>query len=316
MRTFRLIGMALLAVVVGVGFIACGDDEEDEIIKDDNGIVTNQKKLREIKYTHDDSYNDSYGGGSTFTFLYDGEGRLTTAIKEYNNDDEEEEITRYFWDNNTITYNYGTYTLSDNLLREVDSRQLTYNSSKQLSRADLEYLYGGGSSDIYTWDGDKLVKYVEENRDSDGETNTYNYEYVYNGETCNGWFPNIEDESWNNVFEEEYVCYAHPELVGMRSNQLPAQILYKRIYKDEFYDERYQEVCKYESTSEGTWKLEYTLDKDRYVESCVMKYKEMTTTIYSFQDKNYDGVISDDERNVIEARITGDESITYNFTWE
>jgi hypothetical protein len=47
MKTFRLIGMALLAVVMCVNFTSCSDD--DDPIKNDDGIITNQKKLMEIK---------------------------------------------------------------------------------------------------------------------------------------------------------------------------------------------------------------------------------------------------------------------------
>lgn len=54
MKTFRLIGMALLAVVMCVNFASCSDD--DDPIKNDDGIITNQKKLMEIKETSDDGY--------------------------------------------------------------------------------------------------------------------------------------------------------------------------------------------------------------------------------------------------------------------
>ena len=41
MRTFRLIGMALLAVCVS--FASCSDDDEPS--KNDDGVITNQKLL-------------------------------------------------------------------------------------------------------------------------------------------------------------------------------------------------------------------------------------------------------------------------------
>ena len=58
MKTFRLIGMALLAVVMCVNFASCSDD--DDPIKNDDGIITNQKKLMEIKETSDDGYISIY----------------------------------------------------------------------------------------------------------------------------------------------------------------------------------------------------------------------------------------------------------------
>ena len=44
MQTFRLIGMALLAIVMCVNFTSCSDDEE-EPTKNDDGIISNQKQL-------------------------------------------------------------------------------------------------------------------------------------------------------------------------------------------------------------------------------------------------------------------------------
>ncbi|MFK1867229.1 hypothetical protein ACIXFO_16805 [Bacteroides fragilis] len=48
MKTFRLIGMALLAVVMCENFTSCSDDEEKPT-KNDDGVITNQKRLMEIK---------------------------------------------------------------------------------------------------------------------------------------------------------------------------------------------------------------------------------------------------------------------------
>ena len=45
MKTFRLIGMALLAVCVS--FASFSDDDEPS--KNDDGVITNQKQLMQIK---------------------------------------------------------------------------------------------------------------------------------------------------------------------------------------------------------------------------------------------------------------------------
>ena len=52
MRTFRLIGMALLAVVMCVNFTSCSDDDEPS--KNDDGVITNQKRLVEIRVTDEE----------------------------------------------------------------------------------------------------------------------------------------------------------------------------------------------------------------------------------------------------------------------
>lgn len=48
MKTFRFIGMALLAVVMSVNLTSCSDDDEPS--KNDDGIITNQKQLMQIKW--------------------------------------------------------------------------------------------------------------------------------------------------------------------------------------------------------------------------------------------------------------------------
>ena len=156
-----------------------------------------------------------------------------------------------------------------------------------------------------------MTKYIYKENNSE---NSYVYEYTYNGKTCKGWFPNIEDESWTPL-DDDYIFFAHPELIGMRTNQLPEQIFNKYTDKSEYYDEYYKETCKYEYTDEETTKFDYTLNKDGYLESCTVTYTSVETTKRSFTDKNGDGVITDDERNVTETR-TRTDIVIYTFKWE
>ena len=74
MRTFRLLGMALLAIVMCANFTACSSDD-DEVIKDDDGVITNQKKLVEIKSTIDD------GETTLWEYSYDTKGRLVSVTR-------------------------------------------------------------------------------------------------------------------------------------------------------------------------------------------------------------------------------------------
>lgn len=70
-----------------------------------------------------------------------------------------------------------------------------------------------------------------------------------------------------------------------------------------------------EYTDEETTKFDYTLNKDGYLESCTVTYTSVETTKRSFTDKNGDGVITDDERNVTETR-TRTDIVIYTFKWE
>ena len=46
----------------------------------------------------------------------------------------------------------------------------------------------------------------------------------------------MEDEGWD-ALDDDYIFFAHPELVGMRTNQLPEQIFSKDTEIYEYYDE-------------------------------------------------------------------------------
>ena len=69
MKTFRLIGMALLAVCVT--FASCSSDDE-ETTKNEDGIVTNQKRLVELRMTEENEV-------SITQYSYDSQGRLVSA---------------------------------------------------------------------------------------------------------------------------------------------------------------------------------------------------------------------------------------------
>lgn len=108
---------------------------------------------------------------------------------------------------------------------------------------------------------------------NDSKEETAVYEYTYSGKTCKGWFPNIEDEAWEPI-DDDCIFYAHPELVGMRTTQLPDQIYNK--------DDAYEMTIKYT----------YKMDKDGYVENCTViniekslsdNKTETDTTIYTLK---------------------------------
>lgn len=96
------------------------------------------------------------------------------------------------------------------------------------------------------------------------------HELSYSGKTCKGYLPIMV---WS-VDDLRPLLEAHPELAGMRCNQLPDKI--------------YSKEENYETTEQYS----YTFDKDGYVESCteVSTYKRLNnnetrteTTIYTFK---------------------------------
>lgn len=255
MRTFRLIGMALIAVLISVNFAACSSDDDE--IKDDDGVITNQKKLVEMK----EAYKD---GTNTMTFSYDSKGKLISIVeKDY--DSSQSDIVNITWGENTVKEsedgNSITYSINDGLVRtglESDgiNYSFAYNSSKQLTT----YQY---SDDRYsntrtlTWENGKVTK-IAYNKDIS--------EIAYSNQTCKGYFPIMA-----LMVEDDFkLMIAHPELLGMRSTLLPSQTTYK------------------EGNLEEKEEYTYKLDKDGYVESCTIISKrngstDTYTTNYTFK---------------------------------
>lgn len=268
MRIFKLIGMALLAVVMSVNFTSCSDD--DEPVKNDDGVITNQKQLVKLKMTDED-------GESVITeYSYDSKGKLLSANRIESNYSREYNIT---WGANKVIESTDedaiTYTLENGLIThtsdsdggDLDDTDFTYNANSQLVKFQSnidDYLFYDNIS--YTWQSEKLTKITSlDQNDKDKDV----YEFSYSGKTCKGYLPIMV---WN-VDDLRPLLEAHPELVGMRCNQLPDKIYSKDEYNEE------------------TELYTYTFDKDGYVESCteVSTYKRLDnnetrteTTIYTF----------------------------------
>ena len=255
MRTFRLIGMALLAMCVN--FTACSSDD-DEIIKDDDGVITNEKKLVEVKEAYED-------GTNVMTFSYDSKGKLISIVeKDY--DSSKSDIINITWGENTVKESSNgesiTYSLTDGLVRsgsESDGRDYSfaYNSSKQLTTYQYSDEYDSNTKTL-TWENGKVTKMTYDKEISN---------ITYSNQTCKGYFPLMV-----LMVEDDFkVMLAHPELLGMRNNQLPSQANSKDNYE--------------ESKDEFTYKL----NKDGYVESCTVISKrsgyttDTYTTTYTFK---------------------------------
>lgn len=266
MKTFRLIGMAIWAMVMCVNFTACSSDMP-ELERDENGIITNQKRLVEQRRTDDD------GCLNITKYSYDNKGKLLSVNyigADYDN------IYTFTWGADRIIKSRGRsatiFTLEGGLITSLsdDGGTFSYNVNKQLT--EFQYMDGNYKNiQSYTWEGEKLTKIVHtETADYNQHTDEYIYELSYSGKHCKGYLPimilNVEDDY--RLWE------AHPELIGMRCTQLPDEMHIK--------DNRYQ----YDESVQYA----YTFDKDGYVESCteVTIYKDayntsINTTIYTFK---------------------------------
>ncbi|MBR4995350.1 MAG: hypothetical protein IKY82_04750 [Alistipes sp.] len=264
MKTFRLVGAALLAVLMCVNFTSCSkdDDANTETGGNENGnggaVVVSEKKLTKI--TCKDNVWDA-----TYIFSYDSEGRLKTAT--YNETDGESAYNfdyQYIWGDDAIvvkekfSYPDGTtstdsysFTLKDGLVQSSSSEYQNgtyfYNSSNRFIKA--EYDRKDYSINV-VWDKDKIVSVKH------SDTYSSYYTTITYGETCKkGYLPLIVD-----IIDLGYILFmAHPEIAGLRTNQLP------NTYTSEDFD-----IC-----------ATYEFDKDGYISKIKETDEDGDVTTYT-----------------------------------
>lgn len=240
-----MFGKLALAVLVCTGFVACGSDDDETT--NPNGGVIGGKKITML--VHEQK-------GLTLTFDYDSEGKLVMAS-------ENDRKLEYTWSDDAIDYtiNWGklrSYVLKNNLVQKDmtndGSDYFYYNSAGQLKKWSPD-----GDLISLKWDGDKLTSVT-----SYEEDNTFEYKQTitYNGCCKAGYNPLIV-----NIVCDDELTYAHPELFGLRSTQLPSSITTEseevwietgtRNYEYEFDEAGYitKIVGKVESEIVETWNI-------------------------------------------------------------
>ncbi len=231
-----MFGKLVLAVLVCTGFVACSSDDDETT--NPNGGVIGGKKITMLVHEQEDL---------TLTFDYDSEGKLVMAS-------ENDRKLNYTWSDDAIDYtiNWGklrSYELKNNLVQKDmandGSDYFYYNSARQLKKWSPD-----GDLISLTWDGDKLTSvtsYDEDNSLEAKQTITY-------GGCCNaGYNPLIVDIVCEG---SDIIAYAHPELFGLRSTQLPSSITTE---SDEVWIET------------GTRNYEYEFDEAGYITKIVGK---------------------------------------------
>lgn len=128
MKTLRLVGMALVAVLMCVNLAACSDDEESE----ETSIVGTWK------------YSSSYEGNGTFTFKSNGslvwdDGEETTSNHTYTltgselkiifNDNDDYTLGTFTMNGKNATYKYNWYDCESN--EKYTSSECTMTLTKQ-----------------------------------------------------------------------------------------------------------------------------------------------------------------------------------------
>ncbi len=258
MKTFRLVSVALFAALMCANFASCSKDDDgantDGGGNDEGGnqeVTVSEKKL--VKMVSNEE---------TYTFSYDNEGRLCSAteIDIYSNTTDKYEY-QFIWGDDTIMvkekydneWSSYTLTLKNGLVRssEYGNATIYYNSSNRFIRS--EEVTDEINIDAI-WDKDKFVS-VERYFRNDSFTE-YKASLTY-GETCKkGYFPLIPEMI---DFDCNILFMAHPEIAGMRTNQLPNT-----------YSPDDEEIS-----------LTYEYDKEGYISKIKYEYEDGNVVTYT-----------------------------------
>ncbi|MBP3551068.1 MAG: hypothetical protein J6J57_05430 [Alistipes sp.] len=263
MKKLGFIGMAVMAMLVSANLSSCSKEDGNS-----SGFVNKYANEKKITKIVSESVTYAQTSRTTTTFKYDSNGRLIETIDEYkgpNNQEESRGIAQYTWTNTAVIYteeyeikstHHGNFTetykfkygLSNGLVRSVDygdgdSENLSYNED---GRYDNE--------GTWEWNGDKLICVLGD----------YKVLYTY-GEPCkSGYYYPIADIDASALF------LAHPELLGVRTKQLPVSCKGSGYYA--------QDVSPYTST------YEYEFDTEGYIIKTIVTRKFDNGSIHTFTD--------------------------------
>lgn len=241
MKTLRLVGMALFAVLMCVNFAACSKEELPQY-----DLTIGEKKLTRIEAK---GYNDS----SVWDFSYDSEGKLLEVT--FTKGGKQVRKSKYVWESNAIRRvnedNERKYTLRNGLIQGWGGQfEITYRDTgrpKQFENRTFLWNDNGGlsrvSDELYNTSGNKIY-------------DSRSFFYNENVKNCKGFNPMVplELSSYAAITGDiEDLFIVHPELVGMHTTQLPV---------------RYQDIDIYSGNSYGN--ISYSLDSEGYIYSCII----------------------------------------------
>lgn len=257
MKILRFVSVAFVASLIVVNLASCTKEGDPQY-----NLVKNEKKLLKLDI-EEPYYRYSY------QFSYDNEGRLYESTHTYYDGHEENIINcTYSWKNNEITEQHGhgwPYELSNGLIRKYGYETgVKYDNDQYLS--ETKTTESGSNYYSIVWgsnDGrlSRSGRYYK--KDKNSAMLEYLLNFYYTGEEatiCNGFNPLV---SLFAGFYNEYVCIAHPELVGVRTNFLP------NTFAETYYsiDGNGRPI---EDRQRGNFS--YKFDSDRYIIECIMSY--------------------------------------------
>lgn len=247
MKKFRIIGMVLVAIIMGVNFTSCKPDDTPEDEPNEDPVEIPAKKLVKLE-------NNVY----KLFFKYDDKGRLIECVDSTFYSTRSYTITyTYVWRENAIDismrdgYNDThkcTLIFENGLASRINEDSylydsiFKYNSSNRLVKCD-----GRLGAKILEWNDDKLISYQIDGPDIIGHR-----DYIYDkNSTTKGYNPIIPEET---TFD--YLFVAHPELAGLTTQNL--------------FDGRIGSNIIYDYELSYSNKYEYEFDEDGYVNKVIV----------------------------------------------
>lgn len=244
MKDLRLLQKLFFLFLVGFSLCtvqACGgDDEDDERIeeptnKDDEGenvpsTPEGSKRLVKIveeEFEVKDGYTDE--GIRTYTFKYDNQGNVI-HVSNYQSEYDYEEFSNFKYTEDSITFDSDLGYFNEKVTFELSDDKICYAKREgRYSNWEFNFEYNShglltqsnqyeGSDQYLTnliWEDYKLME-SEEKSKYESESITFKY----GNNTCKGYNPIIVF-NYINVFTP---IVAKPELLGLRTNQLPTSM--------------------------------------------------------------------------------------------
>ena len=273
MKISNTLKITLIALLLGVGFAACGNKNNDK-------SQSAEKKLVKMTTEH---VGNNFNARMYKTFSYHTDGRLMeiTTSSILHSGDTVTHTYKYVWNTNSIDV---TEELSFSSIPTPEARQLKYtmNLSDGLARSltyeeypsdNITYNYDASNrlqhtSDGYTniyneWDNDKLISITRKSERRDYIT-TFTYgEY----RPIKGYLPLVPNEIVSNP-----LFVAHPELGGMKTGHIYVSKTIAFSDKPDLTDNISQ--------------FEYEFDKDGYISKITSPDKtdgnDSTQTVFTF----------------------------------
>ena len=263
MKTIRLLGMTLTAIIISVSLSACGDDDSDS---PETLMNPEAKHITRIVQEEDD------GDKTEYIFSYDSQGRVTSMVEK------ETDRTRasytytqtydFTYGDNTVTINRDNkYTYAYSLLNgRITSckRESQYSSNTQAKVTTYSYdtqghLVSMNENDenrTYTWSGGDLTEADETDIEYDGERHHW-YKIDYSSHTTPanyipiflfdsreaalammGFFGKMPIHLVSNIRENHTDDgYRTTTLVYRMQDGLPVAIDYTEVYQSDYNSE-------------------------------------------------------------------------------